>query len=470
MGLFDCVKACLGCFPRKRQSKSSSPVHNAARFNAQLRSNLGLAERPLHLPARVESEQNEMPLHDLPSPVSFSGMTNPTTRAQSQLRVRPSQQQPDWTTSSLTHSELAELFNVLHRTLEHVPYAICGLGALIDHGFTARKASRISIICPAYSKDNVKAWAAARGYPTYADSVGLPMRDGSLRRVRIKYLHEGFERLERARSAIGDATVLSLASQLDSVAAAWLDNRRRGDERALATIAADVSWCLDRAARTRARLDPDSLPTLLGEDFFAPFTERHVGTRPDMARAGIDVSAVLARHRNAAALREHDEMLRAYGFAGDDDDAAATVTTRQPGLFEGLRSLGHSRSVYTLRDRDSRVLEESAAPAPAPMPMPMPELAVPLPALRAEQMKRQLEPEKEKGKDAKKKNSHGKQKDKGKSKEKGTLWFSRKNNNVEIVRDLGRSLTRSTGSKPSVGLNISGPIPLDEGRPSAKWI
>jgi len=270
----------------------------------------------------------------------------------------------------MDRKELSELFNRLHETLEHVPYAICGLGALIDHGFTRRRANKISIICPQECKNNIKAWAAARGYETFVDSIGIPThhhqqqqalsRDGGkgrslaegaerLRKVRIKFIDSGFERLEIKRSSISNAVVLSMTSQLDNVAAGYLYHRRRGDERACKIIVSDVFWCLERVASSpRERLDPDFLPTFLGEEFFADFTAMNPTARVEMERAGIDVDAVLAKHHDAAALREHNEMLKQYGLEGD-------VVAPNPGAFEGVRDLTNSKSVYTLKDRNSHV-------------------------------------------------------------------------------------------------------------------
>ncbi|OTA68452.1 hypothetical protein K449DRAFT_308691, partial [Hypoxylon sp. EC38] len=197
-----------------------------------------------------------------------------------------------------------ELFETIHNTLAHVPYVICGLAALVDHGFTARRVSRVSLLCPAYAKDNVRAWLAARGYDTFADSVGIPIVDGAVvARVRIKYTDEGFDGLERVRSSVSPAWVLGLASQIDHAAAGYVDHWRKlqklrdeGDgedqrkiESAMQTIARDIFWCLDKAARTKHWLDPSLLRTLLGEEFWAPFTERHEDARTEMARAGIDV-------------------------------------------------------------------------------------------------------------------------------------------------------------------------------------
>ncbi|KAI1827212.1 hypothetical protein F4861DRAFT_437671 [Xylaria intraflava] len=252
----------------------------------------------------------------------------------------------------MSRAELTDIFNLLHEALSHVPYAICGLTALIDHGFTRRQANRVSILCPQESKNNIKAWAAARGYPTTADSLGLPSHDGSLRRVRIKYIDTGFERLQRVRSRLSNATVLSPMSQLDNVAAGYLENRRRGDTRAVETVSKDLFWCLGYITTHRVRPNPRLLPTFLGEEFFADFTASYPEARPAIALAGIDVAAVLAHHNTAAILREHDEMLRSYGMAGD-------VLPSYPGQFERMGGLMHSQSIYTLREAAGTV-----SPAP----------------------------------------------------------------------------------------------------------
>ncbi|KAI1338733.1 hypothetical protein F5Y15DRAFT_96595 [Xylariaceae sp. FL0016] len=369
MAPFSFMQACLGhCFPQsvaQGQSRSPSPIRRAGSHNAQLRLNLGLPERQLQLPVIAQSHSQQEPTSSS-EPSSYSqrshNSTPPAPRVKSQRRVVPiavnGAGKPSWSTANMSSGELAELFDLLHHTLSHIPYAICGLGALIDHGFTARKANKISILCPAHSKDNIKAWAASKGFETQVDSVGLPMQNGTSRRVRIKYLDAGFDRLECVRSSISNATVLSMSSQLDNVAAGWLDNKRRGDERALKTIASDVFWCLDRVARTRQHLNPEFLPTFLGEAFWVPFTETHADARAEMARAGIDVSTVLAGHNAAASLREHDEMLKQYGLVGD-------VVTQQPAPFENMRDLKNSKSVYTLRGRDSVI---NAASSTDPMP------------------------------------------------------------------------------------------------------
>ncbi|KAI0186114.1 hypothetical protein EV127DRAFT_484478 [Xylaria flabelliformis] len=241
----------------------------------------------------------------------------------------------------MSRAELAELFNLIHAALEHVPYAVCGLAALHDYELTDRQVNKVSIICPRTSRKNVMGWAATKGYEVDRGSIGIPTSDGLVRKVRVKFIERGFEDLQRGRSTCSNATVLSIASLLDNVAAGWLDNKKRDDERALLVIANDIFACLDRIAASRENVDPGHLPTFLGEAFFVDFNGRYANAGTEMARAGIDVDAVLAKHRDAASLREHDEMLRQHGLPGDS-------APREPrGQFEEVRA-----SVYTIREKD----------------------------------------------------------------------------------------------------------------------
>ncbi|KAI0137646.1 hypothetical protein F4776DRAFT_622845 [Hypoxylon sp. NC0597] len=380
--LFTC---CLKCFPQKlqKQPQQTYPDFLATRYNAQAAATENhLPERPLQrspqLSPRVEYDPSgrvtiePQPAHLTPrnSSQSTQGQLSPAAaqQPQSTFRMRAERRFPvtnaddpreNWSKAVLDAHQLAELFETIHKILAHVPYVICGLAALVDHGFTARRVSRVSLLCPAYAKDNVRAWLAARGYDTFADSVGIPIADGAVMcRVRVKYTDEGFDGLERVRSSVSQAWVLGLASQIDNAAAGYVDHWRRlrkledegGSsedqgkiEKAMQTIARDIFWCLDKAAKTRHWLDPRLLQTLLGEEFWAPFTERNDNARTEMARAGIDVAGVLSRHRADEAIRDHNDMLKEYGLEGDN------VITRQPSPFEGMQTLAHSHSIYTLK-------------------------------------------------------------------------------------------------------------------------
>ncbi|XXH06030.1 hypothetical protein Hte_012475 [Hypoxylon texense] len=478
LSAFACCLPIFQCLPKSKQPPLVNP---RGRYNAQVRSHLLPPPRPLFLSTRAEydpevatpepvqtrlsrnSRDADGSGRQASTPTKVSGPGRFPTTASVNVANDGSIQSRDarghWATSPLSIKELIELFTTIHQTLAHVPYAICGLGALVDHGFAKRRVTQLSLLCPSYAKDNVRAWLASRGFDTFGDSVGVPVGQGRdadgrrrTRRVRIKYLDEGFDRLQRVRSSLTEAWILGLASQLDHAAAGYVDHYRRllqqqqqqqqqhleaggrsseetqagldATERALRTIARDVFFCLDKAARTRQRLDPGLLPSLLSEAFWAPFTARHAEARPEMARAGIDVAGVLARHRDERAILEHEEMLRRFGGAGgggggsngdgdgdgdgngdgngngDGIDGTASsnrdgstrgrgsrggVVGEQPRGFEGMRVLGDSntKSVYSVAasstaygfDREKELPPMPPVPAnlpPPPRPAPAP--------------------------------------------------------------------------------------------------
>ncbi|KAI2626120.1 hypothetical protein GGS26DRAFT_191853 [Hypomontagnella submonticulosa] len=378
------LAACLDCFPQHPPPAPSSPPYRSTRYNAQIRENLNLPQYPLKLPTRVENQGGVITAQPQRTPrpsMEPSEHRKSSNHPRLPLAVNVAgggDPRPNWSSSVLRTSQLVQLFETVAGTLEHVPYAICGLGALVDHGFSDLRVTRVSVLCPAYAKDNVRGWLASRGYETYADSVGIPIANGNMTvRVRIKYLEQGFENLERVKSSMSNAWVLSLTSQLDHAAAGYVDSYRHfqrleeekgngkgaatkasqdADERvetALKTISRDIFWCLEKAAKTRHHLDPKFLPTLLGEEFWAAFTQRHDNARTEFARAGIDVAAVLAKQKDVAFMREHRALLKEYNVEARGS-AAVDDADENRSAFEGMRTLtrnkSNSKSVYTHRD------------------------------------------------------------------------------------------------------------------------
>lgn len=425
------ITACLPCFPTAVVKKANAPgSHRAEYYNSALRANLGMPERPLRLPVLTESQQQKDQQNDQQQQCAAETSNDSTDDRNEPPSLAPARRtapqgrgrfpttssaaaagasnrknaNPKWSNTPMETAQLEEFFEKLS-TLEHLPYAICGRGALVDHGLSARKAKQVSILVPAHSKDVVASWAKSSGWVVQRHEkagasgnangvfVGVPLAsDGSLRQLRVKYLDdESFEQLERVRSRLsrGAAWVLSLASQLDHLAAAWLDFYRQSKttatpaskkskvnhDKSLREIARDITWTLNAmSVPTSSSSKKDSkgkgkavtgnsskpdilrlLPTLQSEDFFVPFTNQYEEARTEMARAGIDVSAVLVSIRERRALREHNAMLAQYGAApllraraagggggggdGDDEDELP---------FNRIRDLNHSKSVYTL--------------------------------------------------------------------------------------------------------------------------
>ncbi|KAI1094022.1 hypothetical protein F5B19DRAFT_82512 [Rostrohypoxylon terebratum] len=372
------LKACLrccGCFPMEREKKPTPGFHAIPYANTQpaaepyMSGALPLVEYP-----RIERKY-------LPSNHSQSTLARPGTASSLNTVRSPlpgnsgntygnnsGDPRSNWAKADLTPSHFTELLDSIHDTLSHVPYAVCGLAALYDHGYSTRRLNAVSILCPEHSKDNIRGWLRTRGYDTYQDFFGIPIgprgyggEGAFVYRVRVKWLDDdNFARVERIKSQLSNAWVLGLADQLDYCAMSFMFQYRivedlkkhvaaggKSQELArcegrLRMAAQDTFWCLDKAARTHHHLDMKALTMLTSERFWVPFTTMYARARPEMARAGIDVAAVLKKHRDLHELREHEAMLKQFGVGQE------AVVTQQPGPFEGMQTLANNRSVYSV--------------------------------------------------------------------------------------------------------------------------
>jgi hypothetical protein len=316
-----------------------------ARHNARLRANLNLppAQSPIADDATSTPRSTTQPcrLDDGPD-----DSKPPLPRATGPL---------EWDKSALRVGEMAELFASIHSKMGHVKYAISGLAAMIDHGYSARAAGSVSIICPSESKDVIKGWAFVSGcrlVKESADSILMTMHDGRLRRVRVKYLDGGFEQLEFCRSVLcPEARLLGLSSQLEQIAQAYLalGGSPNPEQKETKVIVGDVFWVLRKVANERKKLEAQYLTAFLSERFWSPFTSRYEDARFECSQAGIDVSSVLRRHREDKEIGEHEELLRQYGVPRMTRDSLSPFQ-QQHGTFEAMRSpgsLGDRVSTYT---------------------------------------------------------------------------------------------------------------------------
>ena len=319
MTLHSVLTKCFPCLPRsggqtEQQQQALDGSHRSNYYNTQLRSNLRMPERPLHLPGLLAQDADSLShVSSYPSTSAANSISeqqqqrpNPRGRFPTAAAGHQRTKAKAYSDTPMETPQLTELFHLL-ATIDFIPYAICGRGALVDYGLSARKAKQVSIMIPAYSKDVIASWAKSSGWVSTASAnpaavgpgaeraggkatifVGIPLSDGTVRQLRIKYLNEEqFEGLERVRACLSPkAWVLSLTSQLDHLAAAWLDHQKQVEEKTaqqqadggnptttvakhekpLREIARDIMWTLDRMAQTRAPgtagPDPGLLQTL----------------------------------------------------------------------------------------------------------------------------------------------------------------------------------------------------------------
>ncbi|KAI1871110.1 hypothetical protein JX265_006150 [Neoarthrinium moseri] len=351
----ECLSQCFGATSKPAVSETPNDV----KYVNKLRKNLGKPE-----PQRLQ------PIELVATPAdafsSSSTRAPPTTR----FPVKPAVAPKPESGNILTRDTLAEVLNEIDKIVP-CRYAISGLTALIDHGFTGRGAKSVSILVPAHSKDIVRPWAQTNGGKLSAVSpdrfeVRLPS-DGSYRPVRIRYLNKGFDELQIVQSNMSAAKVLSLTSQLELMATAFVKECKQGkapqpkteaEEARVRTIVEDIYWALGWGIEQSRPLDPRYLKIFLSSLFWEPLIH-YVGEPAREAmllavRAGVDLGHYLAREaeekRRNADVRDHDDFLRQYNVPG------LGVVATQPGPFEDMRGLGRRdlQSIYTVQSKDSR--------------------------------------------------------------------------------------------------------------------
>ncbi|KAI0126833.1 hypothetical protein BJ170DRAFT_420779 [Xylariales sp. AK1849] len=369
------IMSCLGqCFGSATAPKSVSETSGGAKYVDQLRKKLNkpepaprrALEQQLESPAQAQRQQQQAPMELTSLPASTYTPSTARTVLRSQIPTKSTataKASAKYDKSILRGEELRELYDNIDKAMEVVRYAICGLGCLVDHGFKGRNVNKVTILVPVDSKDVIRSWAAALGGTAgNGDSVGISMRNGTTRQVKVKYLARGFEGLEIVKSSFSNAKVLSLASQLNHITTAYLPHFRNGIEgvprdivqaKQLRTIETDILWCLRRAAETRTPMLPRYLGTFLSAAFWGLFFEQAgVEAVPATQRAGIDIESVLEGHERNKDVREHNAMLAQHNMRG------LSIVADQPGLFEGMRGLGRTEqqidSVYTLQSKDSQ--------------------------------------------------------------------------------------------------------------------
>ena len=196
----------------------------------------------------------------------------------------------------------------LATNLDHIPYVVSGLGAMAAYGFTGRQPKHISIICPAHCHGVIRCWAATMGMNTVPNrpdifSIPCPFPTAPPRRVRIKYLHEGFESLRICRVGPQRTRVLALSVLVDYIAKAYMqpeattrhptafDGWEGKDPVPRLTIyAMDIFWLLKRIQDEPAqKIRWEDVPNVRNPLFFDLFDCMYPGAKKMFKKAGLKI-------------------------------------------------------------------------------------------------------------------------------------------------------------------------------------
>lgn len=210
--------------------------------------------------------------------------------------------------SPVTTDDLHQILRQLGILLEHIPNRVCGLAAMLYHGFDKRLPTSVSIICPASSRRVITSWARSQGmhiFPEYPDVFGIPLGDGRARRVRVKFLEEGFDDLHYLRAGTLGSYVMSLPGIANQIAYAYVDELKVRRGRRQAAYAHDLLWILSRISQLRERYRSDlgpwlqqhsitqsRAPCLFMLSFWIPFTATYPGSLLQFNKGGVKIDRV----------------------------------------------------------------------------------------------------------------------------------------------------------------------------------
>lgn len=168
-----------------------------------------------------------------------------------------------------------EVIAIVGHSFGHIPYAICGLAAMVQHGFSERLPTKVSIIFPEHTRAVVNCWALAQGMPRVQGtnrSFCVPTADGKLRCVRFKFLQEGFDNLVTTRKVLSHARVLALPSLADQIAANYVRQLATISVQMQVVSAQDMRWVLRQMDHQGEYFNYRSGANIVRREFWLPFT------------------------------------------------------------------------------------------------------------------------------------------------------------------------------------------------------
>ncbi|KAG7044324.1 Mov34/MPN/PAD-1 family protein [Colletotrichum scovillei] len=185
----------------------------------------------------------------------------------------------------------ASTYQILHRlgsTFSHVQYAVCGDAALIAYGHGSRSASHVTIICPAYAQEVMKAWAAATSgmlnYPGESDTLGVSDEEGQVWPVKMRTMafERSFETLPTVSLCLGDdsssTTILTMPALVNEIALSYVVDRHIEEEGFLDELAVDLVWLLQSIIEDGSpeqTLNAQDAPAISNPIFWYDFTDAY---------------------------------------------------------------------------------------------------------------------------------------------------------------------------------------------------
>ncbi|KAG7100774.1 hypothetical protein HYQ44_020126 [Verticillium longisporum] len=269
-----------------------------------------------------------------------------------------------FSTEGMRSAVLDELLNRLGQLLSHVSYSVRGLAALSFYGLTTRLPSQVSIACPLYARDVIKCWAAAQGmivHSSLPDAFGVPLSDGSVRKVRLQFVDAGAS-LDWIAMGPAGTRIASMPALLDTLAERYMDPKVPA--KAVSTLGRDIFWLLQRMAEDRTpeqMVTAERVPNVLKADFWSLFTFTHYGADQLLYDAGF---GKLIAELDRPVSEAHDSLLDENQF-GIDGNPEYWYGDMDAGPVGSMIGSARGRPVPPLRRKDSRYFERLSGTRPA---------------------------------------------------------------------------------------------------------
>jgi hypothetical protein len=181
--------------------------------------------------------------------------------------------------TALDRAAVCDVVDGLGKAFYHIPFAVCGVAAMVYYGYDKFILDRVSILCPSESFDVILCWARSRDMPLLADdpsSFGYRTAKGRVCAVRVRTQDsEDFASFGIVRLGPYKAPILSLPCVVNLFAKDYvykLDNINPGMQ---GRYARDIIWMLERMAHfdsPEQRFTPKHTSWVLSRGFWLPFT------------------------------------------------------------------------------------------------------------------------------------------------------------------------------------------------------
>ncbi|KAK3180836.1 hypothetical protein K4F52_007794 [Lecanicillium sp. MT-2017a] len=181
--------------------------------------------------------------------------------------------------TDLDRKTVCDVVDGLGEVFDHIPFAVCGVAAMVYYGYDKFSLNRVSILCPSQSAEVILCWARSRGMPLFTGDpnlFGFKLGDGRVCFVRVRTYSSGsFDDLGVVHLGPSRTPVLSIPCLVNQFAKDYIGKLDEISPEMQRRYAKDIMWMLDRMGQLSApeqTFTPKHASWVLTRGFWLPFT------------------------------------------------------------------------------------------------------------------------------------------------------------------------------------------------------